>query len=173
MVRTLVFILGLFLIASSIFAQADSSGCLSWLNIGGRFTPHDGLPYRNNFRHGGAQVSYNFGIGKMYGQVFASMQGQPRNSKDEYEHAILGIGAGQRYARRYLMMAVFAGPAIHWNRYISFRNPSASYAGFQLTQQIIFLPIPEIGIGLEFMQNFNAFHSFASYHFTISACNWK
>lgn len=164
---------------SQVHSQQERSWSPIWIDVGMRLRSNPEPPisdirqektsgqYTGIFRDLGVHASINFSVLSFYGQVFLTGQIIPENNRYSYEQVIIGIAAGQRYSKRFIMAAVFAGPSLNYEHEFSLHPKRPVYAGFHFNQQIFFKPIPEIGLGIELMQNVNAYKSFAAYQFTV------
>lgn len=163
---------------SQVYAQQARSWNPVWIDIGARIRANPEPPigsvreekdayYSGIFSDLGLHANLNFSVSSFYGQVFITGQIIPEDYYYSYEQVIIGAAVGQRFSKRFIMAAFFAGPSLNYEHELSLHPERPVYLGFHFNQQIFFKPIPEIGFGIEFMQNINAYKSFATYQFTV------
>ncbi len=161
--RSFLFCFIIFFFQHQVAAQSDSTSYKYWINGGIKL---------NNLNNLGVHLSYNFSLSSLYAQAIFSAQRIP-DGEGSIEPLVTGLAIGSRYSRRFYLAAGFIGPSIVWGNKINTDKNYFSTLGLNINGQLFFKLIPEIGLGIEVIQNFNTVKSFTSFHLSLSINNNK
>ena len=156
-----IFILLFILISMNLLAQVeDSTQVKYWINLGAR-TQNKDLSMHYSFNIAFDNLSFStmlLGTGRILGP-----------NSDGYSTTSVTTSIGYNLSSRYYLFAVFAGPGINWGQNYNYPGiQNFNTICFSTNAQAYFLPIRNLGIGLEYIINLNEEYSFNHFQFSIN-----
>lgn len=140
--------------------QGDTARVNYWINVGAISQNKDfSMHYSFNFAFENLSFSAMLlGTGRILGP-----------NSDGYSTNSITTSVGYSITKRYYVLAFYSGPGIIWGDYQGY-PATYSFNNFCITANIqaYFLPLSNLGLGLEFITNLNEEHSLNRLHLSIN-----